>query len=454
VEILFKIFIILASCFSLIVSYLLLIKASGRIRIFNISTFFMLFYVVFAYIGSVLLNLVEFPYEKFFGLYLRPDLLLEMWIYTTLGLYLIPLGMLLCNQMINYKKPSNTLRSVCDNELIISYTERSNVFFILLSVLFFISFVVFISYRNQIGGFPIENIFSGFSAKTLSLLRSDATNNFSGKAYRYFMFMETVPLLLLIMVSFIKDKGGRKWRLFYSLLLGYNLFFSVSTLQKGPIIKLLIVLMLMYFYKKNCINKKIIIRFGFVAVGLILLMYMAFMGQANKSILHILEGASHRIFIGQISPLYWWLRYQEEFGFLYGRSFPNPAGIFPFDSIRITVEVMNLAKGNLMAKGVVGTMPTIFFADWLINFGKYAAFFSMILFGCIIQFFDSILLNKLSKKRTLFTSTLFIYFIYFFSKYSGTSFSGLIIDTDFVFPIIIIGFLSVLSNTISKYLWK
>ena len=88
-------------CCSILFGYLSLLSlkyVSSIIKILFISTFFMFKYFIFAYIGSVLLNVFYFEAP----LYNRPDFLISMWIYGTVGLFLLPLGMPLL-LFISYK---------------------------------------------------------------------------------------------------------------------------------------------------------------------------------------------------------------------------------------------------------------------------------------------------------------------------------------------------------------
>jgi oligosaccharide repeat unit polymerase len=342
------------------------------------------------------------------------------------------------------------MNKLCSNSIYISESEKSAFFYRLLFLIFIFCLVVLLLYRNAIGGLPIESVFSGLDQAALALLRSEATNNFQGRAYLYFLFIKTVPLLLLIIVYLIRSKGFNKWNVFYYMLLLYNIFISISDFQKGPIIKLVLIFLVLYFYKVNGIKYSSIVKSGIFVVVLIIGMYILFMGQGDKNILKILESAAHRIFVGQISPLYWWYRYEEQFGLLYGRSFPNPGGIFPFENVPITVKVDELSKVGTGSLETVGSMPTVFFANWYVNFGTIVSLLSMIIFGFIIQLFDTMFINKLAKKRTVLTSSLFVYVIYFFSKYTSTGFEGILFDADIVFPFLLVAALVLVNRTKSK----
>jgi oligosaccharide repeat unit polymerase len=440
--------ILILSIFSVYISYQLLKKVSGVIKIPFISTFFMFKYLIFAYSGSVLLNVFYFEYEINTGVYNRLDFLLNMWYYTTAGLFLIPLGMFIANWATGYNAYKSTKKLLSKNIQITKRDTSNTMLFIILSLVV-LSFSVLMLYVSKVDFLPIFGLFDGFQASDLAFLRSESGNNFDGKYYRYVMFMKTLPLLLLFILFFMKNIS-MKWKIFFYLLLSYNIFVNVMDLSKAPLIKLFLILMLAYFYSQNKISKKVFITTGIVLTSMIMLMYVFIMGMSDRGFFEVLSAPLHRIFIGQISPFYWWQLFQEQYGYLYGTSFPNPAHIFPFEHRRITVEVMNFAHPELATLGVVGSMPTVFFADWFMNFGPLMALFSMVLLGFILQISDIIFITKLARYKSLLVSVLFIFMINYFGKFAGTSFTGIIIDTSWIFPVFVIFMIMILRQAINS----
>jgi len=428
--------IIIISLLSLFFCFQLLKIVSGIIKIPFVSTFFMLNYVVYAYIGSVLLNVFYFQYEINTGVYERPDLLLNIWFYTSAGLFLIPFGMWIANLVTNYK-PYHSTNKLLSRHIELKSIDHSYFMFILLALLFGLSIFVLLMYISKVGNLPIIGVLDGLSTADLRMLRSDSGNNFDGKHYRYVLFMKTLPLLLLLILFFLKNISF-KWKIFFYIVLSYNIFVNIMDIQKAPVIQLFLVLMLAYFYSKNKINRKILATVGIVLTSIVMLMYIYFMGMTDKSFFDVASAPMHRIFIGQISPFYYWQLFQEQSGYLYGTSFPNPAGIFPFEWRRITVEIMEFGFPELVELGIVGSMPTVFFADWFINFGPIMALFSMILLGFILQIIDIVFISYLSNYKSLLMSALFVFMIRYFAKFAGTGYQGLLIDTNLYFMIFVV----------------
>ena len=101
-----SIHIIFFSILFLWMGYRLLVFANGPIRSFTIPNFFMLKYLVFAYVGSVLYNVVFFQLELNYGMYSNLDYVFNVWLYSSLGIVLIPLGMLIANLFFKFDNNS------------------------------------------------------------------------------------------------------------------------------------------------------------------------------------------------------------------------------------------------------------------------------------------------------------------------------------------------------------
>jgi len=425
--------------------YKLYIGVCGKPKIFTISLFFCINYFVYAYFGAVILNIVQPEYEVSLGMYRRPDLFFKVWIFCAFGFFMLVLGMVLAQAVFDrhflFKKmQTKMLTQPFSTNKENSYVRLAIIFFIAIAVL------LLLIYRQKLGGkLPIEYIFSGKSAAALALLRSDATNNFQGKAYRYYMFIEDIPLILCILLSFLFRKN-RRYKFLFIFLVCYNIFFSLISLQKGPFFNLVILGMIIYFFKTGKINKKLIFYFVLFASCGIVVLYIFFMGQKDKSFFTLLYGALHRILIVQINPFYWYLKYIEDYGFLYGRSFPNPAGLLPFMHFNLPVEIMNYAMGDL--GGVVGSMPTVFLGELYINFGFMCMLLGACFFGFVLGSLDIFFISSLCKNKNIFISTVYIFLIKYFSKFAGGGgIWSIIIDEHFIVSIVIILFLYMLSNT-------
>lgn len=424
-----SIFILISSVFMVFFAYKIVSVLTKEINLSNALFYFMLHYVVFAYIGSVIFNVWFTPSCIGYGIYSRPEFLIKTWIVTSLGLFLIPLFTAIFYRVFNYQ-PQVSITRWRHNDLT-QYNNDQFLYF-LCCVVFSICLIVFFLYVRKIGGLPIIKYLQNRNLSQASL-RSMATNNFSGHLWRYTFFYETIPIVLIILTSFFRKKG-----LFFCLVV-FRIITAVMNFEKGPFVNLVLLLILIYcFQKKNISFRKLFLIF-ILMLCVLVFMYIFFMN--SKSIYSALLGMIQRIFTGQIDCFPWYFRYAEQNGFLYGRSFSNPANIFPFNHVNITVEVMNMYYESIgRVTDVVGSMPTVFMADFYVNFGFLGVFVSFLLFSFLLAFIDAFYMKRINKNGTsdIFDKSLYIYFIYYFSRYSSTSFMGILFDEKIYFVVFII----------------
>jgi len=432
-----KFLVVFTSIIILLIAYKVYVAINGKIRILTISLFFLLSFIAFAYIGSILLNICIIEPEYVRGFYQSPEYIFKIWTLLSISLVSILLGLIIARSTFSSLNVKKICRDVYFSNISLPHKARTSKIYLLIIVLLFFSFLLLIKYRNILGNLPIENIFSrNIDQHTLAIFRSDATNNFVGKLYRYHLIIKTLPLLLLIIVSFIKRNGIAKWGWLYYFLLVYNVFTSFMTLQKAPILQLVIILAIIQFFINTNVSIKNLVKIGLLTISLIIFMYVFFGRQQNISI--ILSTALHRIFIGSVAPMFWYVKYVEEFGFLNGLTFPNPAGIFPFEHVFLTVEIAEYAGLEKFGSEVVGSMPTVYVGELYVNFGTAGTIIGSLLVGYIIQSMDLIYLSLLAKRKYVLYLSFYIYYIYYFSQYSYTSISGLFVDFEFYLPLMLL----------------
>lgn len=428
--------ILLLSTILLTVAIKIVRTVSPRLNLTNILVLFMIFYVVFAYIGSLILNVAYTEPGTRYLVYNRTDILLKIWITTSCGLIGIPLSVSIILKSIGFH--SVVLPPVKNYRL-------KGIEWITILGLFLICCTVFFAYVKKIGGIPLFRYIQNTNLSQ-AVLRSDATNNFTGKAWRYVLFYKSIPLTLFVLVSF---SNSRKFR---NILFCYCAFICVMNFEKAPLIKLFILIVLIYMRKKGHIGMKFLIFFGILCLILLLLMYVFFMNSSG-SIVRIFEGILGRVFLTQIIPFFWYFKYSEMIGFLQGTSFPNPAGIFPFEHTKITVEIMDLYRiqaGKTI--DAVGSMPTVFMADWYINFGYLGIVLSILIFALLLVCILIVFNKLLHRCNDIYVNAALITIIAHFAWYSGTSFTGIIFDMNLIIPLCLLFGLKCLKN--SQFLFK
>lgn len=227
---------------------------------------------------------------------------------------------------------------------------------------------VLIDYLKRVPEIAILVALSG-SITDAELARSLMGNEFGGGYHWYSMIIhDFANLLVFITLSVWLINRGKLNAVLFCCSFCLAGFSSVMAIEKGPFIWLLIGLLLCWV---------LIRRNGIIPVGKVLpfvvlcaltlaLIYMNFEGSGNLTDATL--AALSRGLSGSIQPAYHYLEFfPAQHEFLFGRSFPNPGGILPWESYRLTEEVMNWVSPN--DSGVVRSAPTIFWGELYANFG-------------------------------------------------------------------------------------
>ena len=429
----YSILILLLSLLSIFIVFKLLKALVGSFKLPTITTLYMLSYLVFVYIGAVALNFFYFEYEFNTHLYERRDLLLNIWYAATAGLFLIVFGAFFAKKVLLPQRACD-FNKFFEKDIAINFRQER--LYLLIWIIFLIALVAFYLYYRNIGHIPIFSLFQDLTPEQLAKLRSDSGNNFDGHLYRFVTFYKDIPLFLLMVLFFLKN-FSKKWKILFILLFLYNAFIAVMDLQKAPLVNIFLLLILVYFYLEKQINWKKLFSVIVISFLALLIMYTAFMGVAKHGFIETLQAPLHRAFIGSISPLFWWQLYIEQHGFLYGASLPNPHNILNFEHINISEAVMDFAHTELRDKGIVGSMPVVFFAEWFANYGWGVALLSMFGFGVLLYTLDTLFVSRMLKKKRAILLAMYLYIMFYFMHYSVSSVSGILFDTHLIVPIIL-----------------
>lgn len=398
---------------------------------------FNLYYFILIYIGAVGLNVYKFEYEKIFGFYSRPDVVFKIWLLSSSALILMPMGAIIYNQIVNFS-PKLALRDFDGFEVVQTNVKKStykiSIFFFTLLI---ICLVVFALYKSAVGDLAVLHIFQKLNPSEFSTLRSDATNNFTGKFSRYQIFLSTVPNFLLI-VSFLMRSKNLFWKLLFILTLLLAIFFALINVEKAPVMGVLLLLLFSHLFMFPKLNLKKILIVVISGLVIIFLLYTTVMGMGDRELGEIFGAIFHRIFIGQAHPLFWWQLYLEEHGTLGFGGMPNPGGILPFTPISMTVLIHQFAFPEIAKTGIVGSMPTVYFAYPMLSFGYICSLISMVVFGMLIQFVDHIFSLVFRRKPNIFQIALYVLLIGFFLHYVADGFEGILFDFNWIVPTFIV----------------
>lgn len=426
------------------------------LNIFTISipTILICSIFVFAYIGVFPLYFEWDSYRVSLGI-TDKDIIFKIFLFNCISI----LGLLIG---FNFSKNILKLNINFSTNNISNISKLDFIFLIIVFVFCFIVFLIYLSKIQEIAIFlKFKEIYLGYSTNKIDFIRSNMTNSFSGKYHWYNLFMNNI--LLVVTLSFFIDllKNGNKTNskikvFLFIISLFLTIFISSMAIEKAPLILLLISLFLAYIIVNNNgrINIKYMISFLiFLILLLTILYYYVYWYQYTfeyNFILHSFKTVLSRIFTGSIQPAYHYLEFFPiNHDFLYGRSFPNPQGIFPFQPFNLTEEIMNFAQPENIKSGIVGTMPTIFWAEAYANFGFIGVLIIPFIIGIII-WIVSFLIAKLH--NTPIKIALYVWLILHFRKLSESGFSGYIIDFYFIFTVGLFLSFILFYGKISKFL--
>ena len=196
--------------------------------------------------------------------------------------------------------------------------------------------------------------------------------------------------------------------------------------EKGPFIWYLLGLFLVYIIVKKSGMISLKQFFIAIAVGLffISLIYSTFYGSVN--FLDNIRSSFSRITNGQMVGLFHYLTiFPEQCGYLFGKSFPNPGGIFWWEPISLTVFVNNIVSPDDQKNNIIGSMPTFFWGEMYANFG----FLGILIPPFFVGYFTyalNILFFRIPPSP-IFLAT-FVWLLHFVADISGTGLSGYIIN--------------------------
>jgi hypothetical protein len=171
----------------------------------------------------------------------------------------------------------------------------------------------------------------------------------------------------------------------------------------------------------------------------------------SESIIQAISAVFSRLLTGQIQPAYHYLEYFREYDFLMGTTFPNPRGIFPFESFSLTVEIMHWVHPELDEKGVVGSMPTIFWGEMYANFGIFGILIPPFFVGFGL-YWVNVIIFKL--RHSPLVVALFVYMAMLFKDLAVTSLTSFILNIYMISIMAIFIALLIYSNNGKIYLKK
>lgn len=351
----------------------------SKIGLWNLTlpSFVVVSILIFQYIGFPILYFELDDYRA--ELVTDKFLILQAWLITSITTLLICIGsffgFLILGRISFFKVKKNN----CEEYP--KYISKRVLFVAFLCIFVLCKYVLNVGFNNLALLVSLNS--TSFDA---AHARSLMGNDFGGSYHWYNVFMRDV--LMFTSLFFFASKWmnvKEKYSFYIPFLLFAIVTFSLTmATEKGLFADYLIVLMLLYILvnNKGTVSMVNIVVLVFPLFASLVLFYMIFMGDSN--IVAGISSVFSRALSGSIQPVYHYLEffpYQHDW--LYGASFPNPGGLFPFTPYNLTVEVMNFVVPDHLSTGIVGTMPAIYWAELYANFG----YFGILIFPLVIGLF-------------------------------------------------------------------
>lgn len=372
---------------------------------------------VFAYIGLFPLYFAWDDY-RFYGEGIQDSVLvLKAFLFTCLTIFMLLVGMSFSKLIFHLDLTP---------ELDVNYRDLNRKEVYLLFCLLLFSFFVLILYLNAV---PKVAIFTLINEGVIaaSSARSSMANGFTGKYHWYSLIMH--DLLNLITFCFFAAWLRHRYKnylILFLISLIFSIFTAIMAIHKAPLIWLIIGLFFVYTLYKSKGEVPIfsIIKLATISILFLIISYMYFMGTDTVAV--AFKALFSRAFTGGIAPSYYYLEYfPQVHDYLYGTSFPNPGGIFPFTPYALTVEVNNWKFPFLVEQGIVGSAPTIFWAESYANFGIPGVVIIPFVVGVLLAVIANVV-NKL--ENTPIKIGLIVWLVLHYFHLSDSGISGYLFD--------------------------
>jgi oligosaccharide repeat unit polymerase len=346
-----------------VVGYWLLKAARIEPLQVSIPSIFFIYYLMVAYIGIVAIYYNWTWYE-----YIDPNDsigILRVCFYSASTLLMTTFGFWLASRLKGSREASRWAPS----------QPASRSIYLPLILMIGVSVVALVLYLKNFSSSALTASLEGDNSIESKLIRSQMTNDFQGVGkfhYYSFFFESLLPFCTFVILGqFFLKRSFWLWILTLASL-GTALYASLITAEKGLAVGFILGCIITYVHlKKGRIRARNILIFFILASLMIFVMVTFFVGLEGRTTADLTAWLFSRIFSGSIIPSYVYLDYfPHHEPFLWGRSLPNPRGIFPWESYNLTIEMAKVLHDNVITE-TVGSAPTAYWGELYANFGPF-----------------------------------------------------------------------------------
>lgn len=359
-----------------------------------------------------------------------PAVVLEVLFYSTVNIVFFLLGVIFIRKVVGLE---DNKFSSSDIKPLSGFQYKS------LYVVFIFCVLVLFKYLSQVDKIALFVALTDVDS-SIKLARSDMGNSFSGKYHWYKLVMHDFgSLLTYCSFALWLMRKTLKSLLFFIITFIYSVFVDIMATEKAPLAWLLVGLFMVYFLvrRDGFVPFRKLISFSLLLVVTLMFSYIYFMGVRDFG--SAIWSVFSRTFSGSIFPAYFYLEFfPEHQDYLFGKTFPNPGGLMPYEPYRYTIEVMNWLFPKLADSGVVGTAPTVFWGEAYANFGPIGIPIVAFIIGCFVALV-SCLVSRLEINPV--SIGFLVWLILIFKSLSTTGFSGYLYSIYIVFVSVLVLFI-------------
>jgi hypothetical protein len=140
-------------------------------------------------------------------------------------------------------------------------------------------------------------------------------------------------------------------------------------------------------------------------------------------------------------PIYHYVEFFPKYNeYLLGRTLPNPGRIIPFIPFDLTGELMDFVYPEDKRRGIIGSMPAVYWGEAYANFGWWGVALIPPLIGFYLYFINKKLFNC---NYDAINISLFIWILIHYKNLAITSFSNYLLDLPLAFILFIYSLLKI-----------
>lgn len=400
--------------------YLLKVAGLNLLKV-TIPGIVILFFYIFQYVGLPILYFQLNEYRFASGVNDKL-LMLEVASFTAYTITLMIFGYIAANKVFGNLAWSsgNGFRNMCAGGLAMRYG---------LFILFGICAVVLFLYLSKIGfqNIAILKVFGASGDINGSAARSAMGNAFEGKYHWYYLFFNQIMLFTAYaFFALYLNRSNLNNKVLFGAVLLVTTFSMIMAIEKAPMANFIISLFLVYVLvkKEGGMPLMQIVYITLAVLSVLIYFYINFMN--SQDLISALSNVASRAFTGAMQPGYHYLEFfPEHHEYLLGRSFPNPGGILPFESYPLTKELAAWQSPDMAKRGVVGSMPAVYWGEMYANFGVAGVLVPPFFVGFILYWVNSLVFRV---KPDPLVIALFVWLLMHLKDISVTSLSNYFID--------------------------